>query len=29
VHREPVRMGLKFDDGREARILVNLHGTVE
>jgi prepilin-type N-terminal cleavage/methylation domain-containing protein len=29
VHREPVRLGLKFDDGREARILVNLHGTVE
>jgi len=29
VHREPVRVGLKFDDGREARILVNLHGTVE
>ncbi len=29
VHREPVRVGLKFDDGREAKIQVNLHGTVE
>jgi len=29
VHREPVRFSLKFDDGREERILVNLHGTVE
>lgn len=29
VHREPVKLNLKFDDGREERILVNLHGTVE
>ncbi len=29
VHREPVKLNLKFEDGREERILVNLHGTVE
>lgn len=29
VHRAPVRFTLKFDDGREEPILVNLHGTVE
>jgi hypothetical protein len=28
-HREPVRLNLTFDDGREETILVNLHGTVE
>ncbi|MCY2960458.1 MAG: prepilin-type N-terminal cleavage/methylation domain-containing protein [Planctomycetota bacterium] len=29
VHREPVKFTLKFDDGREEKVLVNLHGTVE
>jgi hypothetical protein len=29
VHREPVRLGLEFDDGRKERIVVNLYGTVE
>lgn len=29
VHREPLKLTLKFDDGREEKILVNLHGTVE
>jgi len=29
VHPEAVRFALTFDDGREAKILVNLHGTVE
>jgi prepilin-type N-terminal cleavage/methylation domain-containing protein len=29
VHREPVRFVLRFEDGREDAILVNLHGTVE
>ncbi len=29
VHAEAVRFALRFDDGREEKILVNLHGTVE
>ncbi|MBL8861302.1 MAG: prepilin-type N-terminal cleavage/methylation domain-containing protein [Planctomycetes bacterium] len=29
VHQEPVRLALRLGDGREERILVNLHGTVE
>jgi prepilin-type N-terminal cleavage/methylation domain-containing protein len=29
VHREPLRVGLEFEDGREVPILVNLYGTVE
>jgi len=29
VHREPLKLTLKFGDGREEKILVNLHGTVE
>ncbi len=29
VHREPLKLTLKFEDGREEKILVNLHGTVE
>lgn len=29
VHPEAVRFALTFDDGREEKILVNLHGTVE
>jgi len=29
VHAEAVRFALIFDDGREEKILVNLHGTVE
>lgn len=28
-HREPVRLGLEFDDGRKEVIYVNLYGTVE
>ncbi len=29
VHREPVQLSLRFNDGREEKIFVNLHGTVE
>lgn len=29
AHREPLRFALLYDDGREERIRVNLHGTVE
>lgn len=29
LHREPVRLTLELGDGREEKILVNLHGTVE
>jgi hypothetical protein len=29
VHREPLRVALEFDDGREVPILINLFGTVE
>lgn len=29
AHREPVRVALEFEDGRQVPILVNLYGTVE
>jgi prepilin-type N-terminal cleavage/methylation domain-containing protein len=29
AHREPLRVALEFEDGREVPILVNLYGTVE
>jgi hypothetical protein len=29
VHRDPVRIGLEFEDGRKETVQVNLYGTVE